>query len=434
MMGKRLLGLSVLLTLFIPSLTGCWDRVDIEERAFVMAVGVDLPEPVTPGAPGAEDADGGEDGGEGDGGGGGEQSSPPEGAGQGGGGEKPASPLDQAGKQRFKMTLEIPIVKNLAGGGESKGGGGGKTWIVSSTGSSLFEINREFSTRLRRAPFYGHLRILIVGEDAARQGLVPLLDFFQRGTEMQRKIKLVIAQGKASDILLVNQPLQSTVADLISGELENIGRTSRLFDMDIGRFRTESTLTDAILIPRVKASPDQDEVKTAGSAVIRNMRQVGWLGEVETTAAVLAMGRSRGGIVSVPAPPGTKGDGAIVYEILRETTTLDVVGDGENISLLMRINLEGNIAEQTAGLKVLDADLIAFVENQVEKIVATEVAATVQKLQKTFEADVFGFARVVQRARPQTWKTIKSQWDEKFRDIPVEVRVTANVRRIGLER
>lgn len=421
-MSKRLLSLWILLAMVVPSLAGCWDRVDIEERAFVMSVGVDLPEKPPTESPEGEGLLG-------------EGTTPPTGqTAEGGEGEKPASPLDQAGKQRFKMTLEIPIVKNLAGGGETKGGGGGKTWVISSTGATLFEINREVSTRMRRSPFYGHLRLLVIGEETARQGLTPILDFFKRGPEMQRKIKVVVADGKASDILGVNHPLQPTVADHVSGELENIQRTSRLFDMDIGRLRTESITTGDVLIPRVKASPDKDEVKTAGAAVIKNMRMVGWLGEVETRAAVLAMGRSRGGVISVPAPPNSRADGAIVYEIVRETTTLDVVGEGENISFLMRINIEGNIPEQTAGVKVLDPQLIAFVEDQVQEIIATEVEAVTQKLQKEFGADVIGFARVVQRARPQTWKTLKSRWSEKFKEIPVEVRVTAKVRRIGLER
>lgn len=418
MIHRRLMAVVITGATLLPLFTGCWDRVDIEDRAFVMSVGVDLPEPPAPGAAGGE--------------GGGVDGQAP--GGEGGTGEKPASPLDQAGTQRYKMTLEIPILKNVASGGDTKGAGGDKTWVISSTGSSLFEINREFSTRLRRPPFYGHLRLLLVGEEAARQGLEPILDFFKRGTEMQRKIKVVVAEGKASEILHVNHQLQPTVAEYVGGELENITRTSRLFDMDIGRLRTESTGTGDILIPRVKPSPDKDEIKAAGAGVIKNMRLVGWLGEVETRAAVLAMGRSRGGIISVPAPPDSEGGGVIVYEILRETTNLELAGEGEDLSFLMRINIEGNIAEQTAGVSVLDAEHIAYVEDQVQKIIATEVETVIQKLQKEFGADVIGFGRVVQRSRPQLWKTLRTRWEEEFRDVPVEVRVTARVRRVGLER
>lgn len=146
--------------------TGCWDRVEIENRGFVIGVAIDA----------AKEKQAKET-------------------------EEKEAPSKPKGKQRFVATHQFVVpgaLKGQGGGGGQQGGGqGGDAFLnLSSEGNTMFEIARTFATRTSRSPYLEHLKIIIVSEELAKKGqFAHVLDFFLRNHEMRRTTKIMIAKG-----------------------------------------------------------------------------------------------------------------------------------------------------------------------------------------------------------------------------------------------
>jgi spore germination protein KC len=55
-----------------------------------------------------------------------------------------------------------------------------------------------------------------------------------------------------------------------------------------------------------------------------------------------------------------------------------------------------------------------------------------EKGQKELDSDFIGLGRELYRQHPQAWKKMEKQWDERFPDMKVDIRVRAVVRHQGL--
>ncbi|MDK2805992.1 MAG: spore germination protein [Thermoanaerobacterium sp.] len=148
----------VLLLLILSLLTGCWDKVEIEDRAFVMAIGIDTSK--------------------------------------------------QA--KNYIVTFQFPNVKQVSSGAGGSGGGGGgggqPNFSISEVGDTVFSASRHISTRLDKRLFLGHTKAVILGKDVVsdRNKFLEVLDTLDRSYELSRKLRLLVADGKAQDILLKN--------------------------------------------------------------------------------------------------------------------------------------------------------------------------------------------------------------------------------------
>ncbi|MGF7186370.1 Ger(x)C family germination protein [Desulfitispora alkaliphila] len=129
---KKHIILVLLITLIF--ITGCWNRVELSERALVMGTGIDKGEEGT-----------------------------------------------------VKVTIQVlqPIKKGVPAAGIGGDGSENAVWVVTSTGETLFDAARNFVKQSGRTLFWQYNEIIVIGEEAAREGILPLLDFFVRDHELR---------------------------------------------------------------------------------------------------------------------------------------------------------------------------------------------------------------------------------------------------------
>ena len=53
------------------------------------------------------------------------------------------------------------------------------------------------------------------------------------------------------------------------------------------------------------------------------------------------------------------------------------------------------------------------------------------KAQRQYRSDIFGFGEVIHREDAKYWKKIQGEWDEVFPHVPVVVEVDLQIRRTG---
>lgn len=408
MKKKIVLLLTIMIT--ISTLTGCWDAIEVDDRAYVMSLGVDKYE-----APSGEERS--QEDGEGN--------------------KISADIPEENPRNRYAYTYLIPNVEFLIGESDRA------NILYNSVGENLYAVSRILTTRLNKQLFFGHMKVIVIGEDVARdpQLLRETLDVIERDQFISRRINIAIAPGKARDVLEVEPSANPMTGQFIAELFQNKDRSPRSGSGEIGEVLENFHRWGNAVIPRV--IPGEEDIKVAGSAVFKNYQLQGWLGEVETRALEIMRGTARPGGLSVKY-----GEDESVVE--RHGTDYHIVPidliyisrkfylneDENNISITIEVKTEGEIEQFYLNPEhdLLEPERIREIEDKICIKICNELEATIEKLQKEFETDVIGVDYYLSRFHPKLWEEVKEDWGEIFPTIDISVKVETKIRRIGLTR
>jgi|LFRM01.2.fsa_nt_gb Ger(x)C family germination protein len=388
---------------------GCWDRTEIDERAFVVGVAVDLAE--------ATETNG----------------------------SKPPSPqhfpfiekeagdtsLTYTHKQiSYLMTVELAVLHALSAGPSdgNKEGTGDPSWVIGATAPTIQAASTAINLRVYRPLFFGHQQVLIIGEEAARENLRPILDFFTRHTRTKRKMRIAIAQGKASDILSIKPRLEALASVYLFRLFQSAPQHSLGLDADLNQAIVSLHSSGHAVISRVRRSLDGQEAYNGGAAVIKDWSLVGWLEDIETQGYLLAKGVSSSGRVSIPVATRPSALIEYVYHHCR-TKTNARIEDGK-LSFEIELCLEGFITEETAAAD-LTTEFIGWVEEALSEEITRRVHMALHKLQKTYGVDALELGRHLEISDPKLWERIKGDWPQLYPTVPIRIDTTARIRRTG---
>lgn len=421
---------AILFVVLILPLTGCANRIEINNRSLVLGVAIDKPQPPEEKNKGEEQPGGAQQGKK--------QGEASKKQGQGSGDYLRVEPPPEDQISRYAMTIETPIIRQLGGGGEGGGGGSGggqgssNKWVITSTGNTIWDMERHLSIRVGRQNFYGHLKAIVISEEVAREGIQPIMDFFTRRREVQQNIKLAISNGEARKVLQVT-PLEENYAALyINAMLESLYRTGAKINTDMLEIRRSLADSGNAVLPRVRAS-SPTEIIAGGAAVIKDWRFVGWLSEFETSGYNIATGRVVGGAITLVDP---KNETGLVTVLLRDSQTKSSVKmvDQKPVFTIETVS-EWDIVERGTGTLLWDQKYLDQVAHLAELEWQRRVILVIDKMQREFKTDIFGFGGMLSKKYPDYWKRVAKDWDDKyFPEVEVIVQENAKVRRTETKR
>ena len=88
--------------------------------------------------------------------------------------------------------------------------GEAKTTVYSGTGQSLTEAAKAIATESPKQLYFGHVNVVVISEDIAKDGFFKVADWLIRNTEMRKQFYLMQAKDeKAGNILKIVSPLES---------------------------------------------------------------------------------------------------------------------------------------------------------------------------------------------------------------------------------
>ncbi|MGO4269160.1 Ger(x)C family spore germination protein, partial [Paenibacillus sp. TAF58] len=143
---KRLFVVGIMITLTM--LTGCWDRTETNDIAFVLTSSIDL---------------------------------------------------EDDGKYRVTYMLPLPGSMGGASGGGGGTSGGKSYYIDSEVGATIREATSRLQMRMSRRLFLSHRRTIVLGEKLAKSGISIMFDEAARTPESRLTSFLVVAKGKGYD-------------------------------------------------------------------------------------------------------------------------------------------------------------------------------------------------------------------------------------------
>ncbi|SDN66953.1 spore germination protein KC [Paenibacillus sp. yr247] len=317
--------------------------------------------------------------------------------------------------------------------------------LYQGTADTVFEALRKITTIAPRKLYLAHLRVLIIGESLAKEGIGRNLELFYRDQELRPDFYVAIAKGTtAEDTLKVLTGLEPIPASKIFHTLETSQKVwaptlAVTLDDLVNRF--ESDTNTAVLTgirvngdPTIGESPKNVTVIDSPTrlqlynlAVFKGDKLVGWLSEDESKGYNYIMNNVKSTVGFVPCPD----EGKIVNEVIRSKAEIKGITSKGTQAVRILIRPMVNLAAVQCKINLLDPQTIAYDEKKVEEVINGYIDKVLHKAQKNLHADIFGFGEAISRSDPKAWSKLKKNWDEIFPELPVQVQVQVRIRNIG---
>lgn len=124
--------------------------------------------------------------------------------------------VDRSEKSKLLGTYVVQKVRNA-----NQGGGEKISDVISAEGDSIFEVSQSADMKVTGMMQFRAIRVLVIGKELARQDLFTLVEPILRSRGTPLTMKVVMADGRASDLLHKNKVgLQQTV-DYLIDEVKN---------------------------------------------------------------------------------------------------------------------------------------------------------------------------------------------------------------------
>lgn len=311
-------------------------------------------------------------------------------------------------------------------------------------GKTMFEAFRRLTTVSPRKVYLAHLRIVIFGEEMAREGISKPLDVLSRDHEIRTDFALGIAKGmKAEDQLKILTPLEKVSANKIFSSIEDSEANwapTKMVKLDelissLVSDGKEPVMTgiEAIGSPELGNSLSNVEkvkspamIKINRLGVFKGDKLIEWINEEESKGFNYITDNIKSTVGFVQCDEG----GTVSIEILKNKTRVEGRVKEDVPKINISINIEGNIADVECPIDLSETKTIDQVEKKLSEKTNDIVIASVEKAQE-LKTDIFGFGEVIARQYPKEWEKLKGNWPEIFANIEVKTDTTVKIRRVG---
>lgn len=403
--------LAVCLLLIINTLwlSGCWDRMEINDLAIVTAVGVDKME----------------DG-------------------------------------RICLTLLIPAPKlfpSAGGGGGGDGGDKAPTIVMSECGKSIMDAFRCLQEKSSREIMFSHVRFIVIGEKLARSGVNEVLDFFSRYRQSNLRAHVLVTQEDIAELMAADPGIERTVSELIHEEGE-MGISVRIDLKDFIAMLTEEGIEPVAgrieIVPLVMEHKEKGGASGAekgqengqgkgeenkkkpkktlsirGAVIFHKDKLVGWMNDAEARGLVWLRDEMEQGVITVDIPDD-KGGGRISVRLREAKVKFKPKIKEEILHMSLAVTTQAVVYESSSKMDLSDPKSIVYIENAVGDRIRERVEQALALLQRQFQSDAVGFGTALYRQYPKEWlHTYKDTWDELFPELDIPVAINVRIPRVG---
>ncbi len=376
MRAARGVRIALLLGLMALLLPGCWDQREIEERTSVVAIGIDRHE---------------------------------------------------SDPKLLTVSVQIPIPIKIAGS-SGGGGSGDPVRVMSASGRTLIEAFNNLQRRVNQQLFYGHTRVIAIGEEMAKSGLNDVMDAFRRDPQIRRLLWPIVVKGKAVELLGAKPELEQIPTVFIMSLIQNGAETGRIPDTNLGKFYINlSSPSEHPFLNYVEAGAAG--VKWSGIAVFKEDKMLGDLDDQATWSFMRIAERQNGGPIVFPY----KGDDERLVSFTTDTTKVDESYWLEHgrVHAKFTVSVEGDLIGKTFDTNFSDPREIAELERGASDYLEEEARKLLDTLQREYDADILGVGSKLRAYHQRIWKQVRDT--DYFAEADIDVVYDVKLRRTGME-
>jgi spore germination protein KC len=353
-------------------LTGCWDRREINDVAFVLASGFDKE------------------------------------------------------KDQYRVSIQVPLPSQLGGIGGSGGGGGtsgDKSWYVESmTGSTIREANEKQQRSLSRQLYFAHRRVLLIGEEAAREGVKEYMDILARVPQNRLGTFVLVVKGETRDVMNAQESIEQTPAEMMRELAQNSMRKPRTAKHFIETMLSDGIDPIAPVVGVVKTQSGSGEEKTTikaiGIAAFSKGKLQGILNPEQSQGMLIAMNQAVQPMINIASP---KGKGQLSILVQETDAKIKPTLVGKQVKVHIEVRGKASVIENDSPYNATSGENLQVLEQLVDESIKNSMQESIDILRTKFHSDPIGFGDLVYRSYSDQWQTMKKDWQPYYEAMEVEI-------------
>ncbi|SDX50138.1 Ger(x)C family spore germination protein [Paenibacillus sp. CF384] len=373
---KPILCIGLLFMVFITS--GCWDRTEINDLAFILGTAFDVTE---------------------------------------------------EGETLLSLQVAIPS-SGMGGSGQQE-----RFFVLSATGKNANEAFQKLQNQSSRRLFTSHRSVIFISEAFGKQGINEVLDVFTHDPRQRLKTYIMVVRGgQGQEVLRTKYPFEQVPTEAVK-EMEALGgnlvATLRDFFIEAtseGINPVTGVIEEDVHSTSLKGTKNK-LFSLMGSAVFKDLKVVGFLDQEETNGLLWATNRMKKGRVTTYLPQYGGSVGVIIDHSKRKITS-QVNGDA--IKVTIQVQGQASLVENNTHLDVSRPNNLELIQKSMEKSVEMEIRKLLVKVQKIYKVDSIGIGQDIYRNDPKAWKQLKNQWDRKYPEVEVSIRADLSINGAGM--
>jgi Ger(x)C family germination protein len=387
-MGLRKAGV-FLITVVMLFATGCWDKVEIEQRGFIALMTVDMNE---------------------------KQEEKKQ--------EDSSKGFLESGQEKFKFVFGIVIPSKIQEGGETA------ALPKEVTAVNFPDAIEKLSAQVSRLPFFGHARTLTFGEGLLKddKAFREILDYLDRSAIINQQMNIVATKGNTDQLLKVEPKLENLVAAVINGIMQNSRYITEVPTMDLtGLLIALRNNEGSAAIPVLEV--EEEEIVINKLVLIKDYKLLNYLdtryvGPFKIITDDLKSGRK---LVDY------KGS-VIPYYIhaINKRTWMEEVGD--KLKYTVKIEIEADVRSYEFGKDLFDVGKIKELEAIANNSLEGELEETTNYFQDVIGHDYLEFGDYTHKNHNNVYQKYEKNWDEQFKKADINYDVDVKIRRVGTVR
>lgn len=384
---KKLLALILIFIMVLTS--GCWDKVEIEKRAFIYFFAADKSE-------GEETQDGGN-----------------------------IKSFYEGEYKKIKTIFFIPIPSKIAAGGE-----GEPNAIMEDTASSIPEAIKDISMSENRQFFLGQTIIAALGEKLVsdKQIFKETLDYLERDPDINREMKIVVIKGNIEDVKNIEPELDKLTSNYIKGILENGDMRSEIYSADLNELFSSIRNNGDTVLPVIETTGNK--VKVSGMALIKGYKLLTIIDDKYIRPYTFIVNKFQQGRKFISYE-----DHIIPFNITSINRRIYLTEDKNNkLKYKLYFRIEGDVDQFYFTSKIANDKNLDNIKNIIEQSIKLELKETSDYFQKEIGHDFLNIGDYTYKYHNNIYKKYKDNWDMAFKDASFEYEVDVRIRRIGTNR
>lgn len=387
-MKSKVLNLILVLSLALL-LTGCWDRIEIDRRAFVSTIGIDVGSDVDKKDSFSEDVD----------------------------------IKDYKDMNMVKITYGFPDLRHMD---TQKGTTEGLALTVS--GYSPTDAYFKAASMSSRSLHFGHSKLLLLSNKVFDYPELEkeILDYIEREPNLNRSIIMAIVKGSTEDYIKIKPMMEDSIDSYITNLLGNSTITGTISPITLTKY-IDMVKSKAVSVLPVFGLKDEDEIELEGVAVIEDNKIKTYLNndEIEDVQILRSDIGSSKKVV-------TSGGHPIDYYIETVDTNLDIKYIDNKLHLKYSVFTEGDLSGYYTDAKEIEAKDIKNLEQQLNTQMEKELLEVAYRTKDDLKVDVLEIEDKVRKYHYKIWESIKDNWPEELEKAEITITVKNQIRTVGI--
>lgn len=310
-----------------------------------------------------------------------------------------------------------------------------KSVLIESEGETFMSAIRNTISKDFPRLYFGHTSVVILSREIAEEGAVKIIDFLLRDAEPRLNINLFVSEEQTAGEVLKYKPSMSEILSVeltnMLDEQKNLSKALMVPAYKFVNALTEEGVSGVLPSLCIIKNVEEKTVKLCGTAFFKEDKLQGFIDDEETFALNFILDEVDGGILVAKVGSGID-EGRISLEIMNNSTKIKPVYSDNKLSVEVEIDTKVSITDNASKIDISDKKSREEVKKIAEEQLREKIESIIEKMQKSYGVDIFGFGNSFYKDFPEVWKEKGKEWDKIFKNIEVTVVTNIEIKHLGL--